>query len=102
VPYGAGSGGTWRSLTVTQVTLTCTAPLLVKDHTNGKDGVAGSIPAGGSTQRLTSGNAGQIRVWGPVERAMLVVLAFGMAWMGACRMESTSLVNRSGSGRALP
>jgi hypothetical protein len=23
VPYGAGSGGAWRSLTVTQVTLTC-------------------------------------------------------------------------------
>ena len=46
------------------------------EHIHGKDGVAGSIPAGGSTPRLTSGNAGQFRVWGPVERAMLVVLAF--------------------------
>ena len=27
---------------------------------DGKDGVAGSIPAGGSTPRLTSGNAGQL------------------------------------------
>ena len=27
---------------------------------HGKDGVAGSIPAGGSTPRLTSGNAGQL------------------------------------------
>jgi hypothetical protein len=66
---------------------------------HGKDGVAGSIPAGGSTKPMTSGNAGQLRVWGPVEPAMLVVLGFGVRWMGACRMESTSLVNRSGSGR---
>jgi hypothetical protein len=43
---------------------------------NGKDGVAGSIPAGGSKPRLTSGNAGPFRVWGPVERATLVNLAF--------------------------
>jgi hypothetical protein len=28
---------------------------------HGKDGVAGSIPAGGSTQALTSGNAGESR-----------------------------------------
>ena len=27
---------------------------------DGKDGVAGSIPAGGSTQALTSGNAGEL------------------------------------------
>jgi hypothetical protein len=33
---------------------------------------------------------------------MLVVLAFGVRWMGACRMESSSLVNRLGSGRAHP
>src|SRR5215207_5628412 len=32
---------------------------------------------------------------------MLVVLAFGVRWIGACRIESTSLVNRSGSGRYL-
>jgi hypothetical protein len=38
---------------------------------DGKDGVAGSIPAGGSTPVLTSGNAGQFSVWGSVERAML-------------------------------
>jgi hypothetical protein len=31
---------------------------------HGKDGVAGSIPAGGSTQRLTSANAGQFRFSG--------------------------------------
>jgi hypothetical protein len=49
---------------------------------HGKDGVAGSIPAGGSTPRLTSRNAGQFRVWGPVEWAMLVVLAFGVALGG--------------------
>jgi hypothetical protein len=49
---------------------------------DGKDGVAGSIPAGGSTPRLTSGNAGQFRVWRPVEWAMLVVLAFGVALGG--------------------
>jgi hypothetical protein len=30
-------------------------------HIDGKDGVVGSIPAGGSTQALTSGNAGQYR-----------------------------------------
>jgi hypothetical protein len=30
---------------------------------DGKDGVAGSIPAGGSTQVLTSGNAGQVNSW---------------------------------------
>ena len=66
------------------------------------DGVAGSIPAGGSTPRLTSGNAGQVRVLGPVEASTLVVLAFRVSWTGACRMESTSLVNRSGSGRAHP
>jgi site-specific recombinase XerD len=28
---------------------------------DGKDGVAGSIPAGGSTHRVTSANAGQLR-----------------------------------------
>jgi hypothetical protein len=28
-------------------------------HINGKDGVAGSIPAGGSAYALTSGNAGR-------------------------------------------
>jgi hypothetical protein len=33
---------------------------------------------------------------------MLVVLAFRMAWMGACWIESTSLVNRSGSGTSPP
>ena len=49
---------------------------------HGKDGVAGSIPAGGSTPRLTSVCAGQFRVWGPVEWAMLVVLAFGVALGG--------------------
>jgi hypothetical protein len=31
---------------------------------DGKDGVAGSIPAGGSTQALTSGNADHLRVRG--------------------------------------
>jgi site-specific recombinase XerC len=36
-------------------------------NTNGKDGVAGSIPAGGSTQALTSGNAGQFRVSGRLD-----------------------------------
>jgi hypothetical protein len=46
---------------------------------DGKDGVAGSIPARGSTPVLTSGNAGQFSVWGSVERAMLVVVAFGVA-----------------------
>jgi hypothetical protein len=46
---------------------------------------------------LASGNAGQFHVRGRVEPAMLVVLAFGVRWMGACRMESTSLVNRLGS-----
>ena len=46
---------------------------------HGKDGVAGSVPAGGSTLVLTSRNASQFSVWGPVERAMLVVLAFGVA-----------------------
>jgi hypothetical protein len=30
-----------------------------------KDGVAGSIPAGGSTPKLTSANAGQRRVRAP-------------------------------------
>jgi hypothetical protein len=28
------------------------------EHIHGKDGVAGSIPAGGSIQALTSGNVG--------------------------------------------
>jgi hypothetical protein len=60
---------------------------------DGKDGVAGSIPAGGSTKPMTSANAGHLHVRGPVERAILVVLAFGCRWMGACRMESTSLVS---------
>jgi len=45
VPYGAGSGGALRSLTVTRVTLTSTTSSIEGDHTNGKDGVAGSIPA---------------------------------------------------------
>jgi hypothetical protein len=35
----------------------------VHGNTNGKDGVAGSIPAGGPTQALTSGNAGQVNSW---------------------------------------
>jgi hypothetical protein len=30
---------------------------------DGKDGVAGSIPAGGSTEALTSANASQFHVW---------------------------------------
>jgi hypothetical protein len=33
---------------------------------DGKDGVAGSIPAGGSTPRLTSGNAGQLSFRGSI------------------------------------
>jgi hypothetical protein len=36
VPYGAGSGGAWRSLTVTQVTLTCAYSYMEQDHTNCK------------------------------------------------------------------
>ena len=31
---------------------------------------------------MTSANAGQFRVWGPVEQAMLVVLAFGVVLDG--------------------
>jgi hypothetical protein len=49
---------------------------------DGQDGVAGSIPAGGSTKPMTSANAGHLRVWGPVVRAMLVVLAFGVGLDG--------------------
>jgi hypothetical protein len=63
--------------------MTSLAPLAQSaEHIHGKDGVAGSIPAGGSTPRLTSANAGQLRVWGPVEQAMLVVLAFGVVLDG--------------------
>jgi hypothetical protein len=36
---------------------------------HGKDGVAGSIPAGGSTPRLTSGNAGWLSFHGLLEPA---------------------------------
>ena len=79
VPYGADSDGAWRSLTVTRVTLTCAHSHKEGDHTNGKDGVAGSIPAGGSTLRLTSGNACQFRTWDPPDRPTLLVLAFGLA-----------------------
>jgi hypothetical protein len=35
---------------------------------DGKDGVAGSIPAGGSTKPMTSANAGQFGVRGSVEQ----------------------------------
>jgi hypothetical protein len=77
----------------------CTA---FEEHST-KDGVAGSMPAEGSTHRLTSGNAGQLGVWGPVERGDAGRLGVrGGVGTGACRMESTSLVNRSGSGRARP
>jgi hypothetical protein len=38
----------------------------------------------GALHSLTSANAGQFHIWGPVERAMLVLLTFRMAWMGAC------------------
>jgi len=51
---------------------------------------------------MTSANAGQFPGLGPVEQATLVGVAFGVVLAGACRMESTSLVNRSGSGRAHP
>jgi hypothetical protein len=62
VPYRAGSGGAWWSLTVTRATVTCAASSIGGDRTNGKDGVAGSIPAGGSTYPLTSANAGHCGV----------------------------------------
>jgi hypothetical protein len=43
------------------------------ERIHGKDGVAGSIPAGGSTQALISGNAGQFRVWDLPDQATPVV-----------------------------
>jgi hypothetical protein len=72
----------------------------VPSSTNGKEGVAGSIPAGGSTHRLTSGNAGYSASGVLVEQATLAGLAFEVVLEDASRIESTSLVNRSGSGRA--
>ena len=62
---------------------------------DGKDGVAGSIPAGGSTKPMTSANAGQFRAWDPGRTVALVLLGLGMVWTGAWRMESTSAINRS-------
>jgi hypothetical protein len=37
-------------------------------------------------------------VWDLPDQSMPVVSTLGWYWAGACRMESTSLVNRSGSG----
>jgi hypothetical protein len=44
--------------------VTLTTPVIY-----GKEGVAGSIPAGGSKQQMTSGNAGHRRAWGLVRLA---------------------------------
>jgi len=49
---------------------------------DGKDGVAGSIPAGGSTKAMTSANAGHPRVRRELERGTLVVFASGVGWTG--------------------
>jgi hypothetical protein len=67
---------------------------------HGKDGVAGSIPAGGSTQALTSANAGQLGVWGRLNRRCWSSWHSKWGWTGAGWMENTSLVNHSGSGGA--
>jgi hypothetical protein len=69
---------------------------------DGKDGVAGSIPAGGSTKQMTSRNAGHCSRSRPVNRRSWPSWHAEWRWMGACRMESTSLVNHSGCGRACP
>src|SRR6266498_1935271 len=71
------------------------------EHIHGKDGVASSILAGGSTHRLTSGNAGQLFFPGVSWTGALIVLAFGIGCRGACQMENASLVSRfwSLSGR---
>src|SRR5215211_3829313 len=53
---------------------------------DGKDGVAGSIPAGGSTAALTSANAGIVHVPG----------WFGRQWGGQTRVRTVDSGQRSG------
>jgi hypothetical protein len=60
---------------------------------HGKDGVAGSIPAGGSTKAMTSGNAGHFGIGGAVGRGRPVVFSLPVGWMGGVPMENTSLVS---------
>ena len=74
---------------------------LVNDRRiDGKEGVAGSIPAGGSTPMLTSGNADQLSSEEPLGRSPLVGVPLPGRWTCVQRKESTSLVSRSGHLRA--
>jgi hypothetical protein len=69
---------------------------------DGKDGVASSILAGGSTQALTSRDAGRFRIWGWLNARRRSCWRWDGVGQAHARMESTSLVNRPGSGRAHP
>jgi hypothetical protein len=53
---------------------------------HGKDGVAGSIPAGGSTQSLTSGNAGE----SPSGAVVADHIRIGMGCEGSARCQSAN------------
>jgi hypothetical protein len=66
---------------------------------NGKDGVAGSIPAGGSTQPLTSANAGHLRVRGWLGRQLVVRFVSNSCRSAKDRNENAYLHNRWGSLR---
>jgi hypothetical protein len=54
------------------------------EHIHGKDGVAGSIPAGGSTEALTSGNAGE----SPSGAVGADHIRIGMGCEGSARRQS--------------
>jgi hypothetical protein len=66
---------------------------------HGKDGVAGSIPAGGSTKPMTSANAGHLRVWGWFGRQLVVRFVSDSCRSAKDRNENAYLHNRWGSLR---